>query len=443
MSGVRAAFGALERARVELPLSLRLARLQLSARHGEGRAALDALRSEAAREPAAWVHLATVELVLGDSIAAEAHIRQALADPSIASGPIARAFLLALLLEVLRRQGQVEKLGEVAGEFTAIAAQLGPVGAGVAHVGLAAFTYDQEDFERAAEHLSSAHAAVAQLGFVPAFQATHALLERACSAALSRSLHDTPGATTIARALFEDVDFLRAMLLLFAADADVFDGNVADAEARACDAEAIAMRGGYRGLQQWAMSTHGECLRMRGRAAEAVTLAERALADPLTAVHRRQRVMFLTISALGLAQLGRLDEAQQRVGSLDELTHAPVRAARLSVLPWITPPPASSKLARAELAIAQLERALSCGKLDDALGRDRRAHDVIEVGERAAQVGVAALEQRSLLAGADAPAGALAVVGVERVGDFDALDDARERRERLGIVRSAVVAQVD
>ncbi|HSS02620.1 MAG TPA: ATP-binding protein, partial [Kofleriaceae bacterium] len=137
-SQVRAAFDALERARVELPLSLRLARLQLSARHGEGRAALDALHSEAAREPAAWVHLATVELVLGDSVAAEAHVRQALADPSIAAGPIARAFLLALLLEVLRRQGQVEKLVDVTAELTAAAAQLGPLGAGVVQAALAA-----------------------------------------------------------------------------------------------------------------------------------------------------------------------------------------------------------------------------------------------------------------------------------------------------------------
>ncbi|HSS00075.1 MAG TPA: winged helix-turn-helix domain-containing protein, partial [Kofleriaceae bacterium] len=231
---------------------------------------------------------------------------------------------------------------------------------------LAAIAYDQEDFERAAELLSSARATIALLGFMPALQATLALLERACGAALSRSLHDGPRPAAVARALFEDLDFVRAMLVLFAADADMFDGNVADAEARACDAEAIAVRGGYRGLQQWAMSTRGECLCMRGRAEDAVALADRALADPLTAVHRRQRVMFLTIAALGLAQLGRVDEARQRVGSLDELTHAPVRAARLSVLPWITPAPATSELARAELALAQLERALSGGRLDDA-----------------------------------------------------------------------------
>jgi RecA/RadA recombinase len=98
---VLAALSALHDARIELPLPLRLARLQLAARHGQGRAVLDALRDEAASEPAAWPHLGTVELLLGDAPAAEAHLRQALADRTTATGPIVRAFLLAILLEVL------------------------------------------------------------------------------------------------------------------------------------------------------------------------------------------------------------------------------------------------------------------------------------------------------------------------------------------------------
>jgi hypothetical protein len=363
---VLVAFGALHDARIELPLPLRLARLQLAARHGQGRAVLDALRDEAASEPAAWPHLGTVELLLGDAPAAEAHLRQALADRTTASGPIVRAFLLAILLEVLRTQGRVDGLREVLAEFQAIIAQLGPIGAGVAQVMIAAIAYDQEDYEEAAARLASARPFIAPLALVPALQAMHALLERAAGAALATPPEGAPPPSAVTRALFEDVDFLRATLLLFAADGDVFEGNVADAEARARDAEALSARGGYRGVQHWAIYVRAECLRMRGRVEDAAALAEQALADPLTEVHRRQRHLLLSVSALSLAQLGRLDEARRKVGSLDDFVHAPAKAARLSVLPWIAPGEPRSGLGRAELALAQLERALATGDLEQA-----------------------------------------------------------------------------
>jgi hypothetical protein len=362
---VLAAFTALEHARVALPLPLRLARLQLAARHGQGRAVLEALREEATREPAAWAHLGTVELLLGDALAAETHIRRALAEPSIAGGPIVRAFLLGLLLEILRTQGRVDPQCEVLREFQQLAAAMGPVGASVAQVMVAAISYDREDFEDAAARLRSAQPYISLLALVPALQAMHALLERATGAALA-SPAAAAAPAVLTRALFEDVDFLRVTLLLFAADGDVFEGNLDDAEARARDAEAIATRGGYRGLRQWAIYVRAECLRMRGCAAAAVELAELALADPLIAVHRRQRLLLRAVSALSLAQLGRMSEAQRHVGSLDDFVHAPVKAARLSVLPWIEPPALASDLARAELALAQLERALAGGELDQA-----------------------------------------------------------------------------
>src|SRR5262249_49509580 len=151
-------------------------------------------------------------------------------------------------------------------------------------------------------------------------------------AALATPPDGAPPPSTVTRALFEDVDFLRATLLLFAADGDVFAGDLADAEARARDAEAIAARGGYRGLQHWAVSVRAECLRMRGRVEDAAALAEQALGDPLTEIHRRHRHLLLSVSALSLAQLGRMDDARRKVGSLDDFAHAPVKAARLSVL---------------------------------------------------------------------------------------------------------------
>jgi RecA/RadA recombinase len=363
---VLAAFGTLHDARIELPLPLRLARLQLAARHGQGRVVLDALRDEAASEPAAWPHLGTVELLLGDAPAAEAHLRRALADPTVAAGPIVRAFLLAILLEVLRTQGRVDALREVLAEFQAAIAQLGPIGAGVAQVMIAAIAYDQEDYEDAAARLASARPFIAPLSLVPALQAMHALLERAAGAALATPPYGAPPSSAVTRALFEDVDFLRATLLLFAADGDLFEGNVADAEARARDAEALAARGGYRGIQHWAIYVRAECLRMRGRVEDAAELAEQALGDPLTEIHRRQRHLMLSVAALSLAQLGRLDDARRKVGSLDDFVHAPVKAARLSVLPWIEPGEPRSGLGQVELALAQLERSLATGDLEQA-----------------------------------------------------------------------------
>lgn len=358
---VLAAFTALEHAHVALPLPLRLARLQIAARHGQGRAVLEALRAEATREPAAWAHLGAVELLLGDALAAETHTRQALADP--AGGSIVRAFLLGLLLEILRTQGRVEPQGDVQREFEAAAAALGPIGASVAQIVIAAISYDREDYADAAARLASARPCISLLTLVPALQAMHVLLERATGAALATPA-DAAAPAVITRALFEDVDFLRATLLLFAADGDVFEGNLAEAEARARDAEALAARGGYRGIEHWAIYVRAECLRMRGRVAAAAELAAHALADPLMAVHRRQCLLLRQVAALSLAQLGRMHEARRAVGSLDDFAHAPAKAARLSILPWIPPAALTSDLARAEFALAQLERALTDGALD-------------------------------------------------------------------------------
>jgi DNA-binding winged helix-turn-helix (wHTH) protein len=69
---------------------------------------------------------------------------------------------------------------------------------------------------------------------------------------------------------------------------------------------------------------------------------------------------------LSLAQLGRMHDARRRVGSLDDFAHAPVKAARLSILPWIRPAKIESDLARAEFALAQLELALAGGALEQA-----------------------------------------------------------------------------
>lgn len=361
-----AAFDALEGARLELPLALRLARLQLTARHGDGRAVFQALRNEAAREPAAWAHLGTVELLIGDACAAELHIRQALADPVIA-GPVAHTFLLGILLESLRRQGRVDALREAILDFQSAAAKLGPIAVSVAQVVIAAMTYDQEDYEGAARRLAAVRGGIAALTFVPALHATHALLERATGAAVLDRPDEVSPLSTVTRALFEDVDFFRATLLLFAADGDVFEGNVAEAEARARDAEAIALRGGYRGIQHWAVYVRAECLLMRGLAVDAAELAAQGLADPLMTVHRRQRQLFLAVSARSLWQLGRTAEARSQVRSIDDFAHAPVNAARLAVLPWITPVNLTSDLARAEFALAQLEQALSAGSIEPAL----------------------------------------------------------------------------
>lgn len=362
-----AALDALHAAQIALPLPVRLARLQIAARHGRGRAALDELRSEAAREPAAWPHLGTVELLLGDATAAELHIRQALADPSLAVDPVARMVLLAVLLEILRTQGLVDRVSDELVAFERAVALLGPIGTGVGQLMVAAIAYDREDYQDAAVRLAAARPYIAMLSFVPALHAIHVLLERAARAALASSPEDALPASAVTRALFEDVDFLRATLLLFAADGDVLEGNVADAELRASDAEAIAVRSGYRGLQHWAVYVRAACLRMRGFAEDAAALAERSLADPLTRVHRRQRYLLQAVSALSLAQLGRMHDARDKVGSLDDFANAPVNAARLSILPWIHPEPPSSDLACAEFALAQLGRALDDGDLDQAL----------------------------------------------------------------------------
>jgi len=364
---VLAAFTALEDARIELSLPIRLARLQLAARQGQGRAVIEALRGEAAREPTAWAHLGLVELLLGDAHSAERHFRQALAVGSISGGLIAHVTLLGFLLETLRTQGDVEAVRNVQGDFERVATQLGPIGAAVAQVIIAAMSYDQENYEDAAARLASARQCIALLTLVPALQALHALLERASCAALVRSPDDVPALSEVTRALFEDVDFLRANLLLLAADGDVLEGNVVEAEARARDAEAITERGGHRGIQLWAIYIRVECLRMRGFAAASADLAEQMLGDPLMTVHRRQRILVLTASALSLAQLGRMHEARRKVGSLDDFVYAPVKAARLSILPWIKPEKVESDLARAEFALAQLELALAGGQIDQAL----------------------------------------------------------------------------
>jgi len=363
---VLAAFDALERARVELPLPLRLARLQLAARGGQGHAVLEALRGEAALEPAAWAHLGAVELLLGDARASEMHLRQALADPSIAGSPMAHVCLLGLLLEVLRTQGGVEAVRSVQQDFERVAAQLGPIGVAVAQVIVAAMSYDQENYEDAAARLASARPCIALLTLAPTLQAMHALLERTSCAALIRTPDEMLPTSAVTRALFEDVDFLRATLLLFAADGDLIEGNVLQAEARARDAEELTARGGYRGIAQWAIYVRVECLRIRGLVAAAAELAEQALGDPLVEVHRRQRNLLLASSALSLAQLGRMHEARRKVGSLGDFAHAPVKAARLSVLPWIKPVEIESDLARAEFALAQLELALAGGEFEQA-----------------------------------------------------------------------------
>jgi tetratricopeptide (TPR) repeat protein len=359
-----AAFAALEQARVAIPLGLRLAQLQLTARHGGGRAVLDSLQTEAAREPMAWAHLGTVELLLGDALAAELHLRQALADPSATASPSTQAFLLAVLGEVLRTQGRVDDVRVTLRQFEDLVTPIGPLGVAIAQLLTAAMSYDQERYEDAAMKLASSRRYIALLTFVPALQATHTLLERAARAGLLTSPDEAPPAPLIARALFEDVDFLRATLLLFAADGDLLEGNIEGAEVYAREAEEITTRGGYRGIQQWAIYVRAECLYRRGFSADAAELAERALASPFVEIHRRQRLLLRTVAALSLAQLGRAHEARGRVESLDDFAHAPVKAARLGVLPWIAPPAVDSALARAEHALAQFERALVDGRLD-------------------------------------------------------------------------------
>src|SRR4029450_12658897 len=47
------------------------------------------------------------------------------------------------------------------------------------------------------------------------------------------------------------------------------------------------------------------------------------------------------------------------------------------------------------------------------------------------------------MAGTDPATGALAVLGIERVGDIHHIDDLRERHERLLVVGRAVVTEID
>src|SRR5438552_19085464 len=74
---------------------------------------------------------------------------------------------------------------------------------------------------------------------------------------------------------------------------------------------------------------------------------------------------------------------------------------------------------------------------------NRGACDSVELRVVALEVGVTFLEERILLAPADAAAGRLGVLGVPLVGVLHTLDDAREGYERLAVVRLGVVAQVD
>src|SRR5262249_40299403 len=69
--------------------------------------------------------------------------------------------------------------------------------------------------------------------------------------------------------------------------------------------------------------------------------------------------------------------------------------------------------------------------------------DVVELGEFARQVRIAAVEDRILPAGPDAAAGPLAVLRVPALGDVHALDDLGKRHERFLVVGLAVIAQVD
>jgi RecA/RadA recombinase len=361
------ALAALDSAHVTLSLPLRLARLQLSARSGQGHAVLEVLRNEVAHEPAAWAHLGAVELLLGDARAAEAHFRQALASPSIVGGPLVHGCLLGLMVEVLRTQGNIEAAHAVQQDFERVAAQLGPIGVAVAQVVTAAMFYDQERYEEASSRLASARPCIALLTLAPSLQGLHALLERVCNAALARSPDNGSPTAAITRALFEDVEFIRATLLLFAAEGDMLEGDAVQAEARARDVEAITDRVGYRGIHLWARYVRVECLRMRGLAAAAVELAAQVLREPLVAVHGRQRLLLLAASARSLAQLGRMEDARAQVGSLDVFTHAPITAARLSILPWIKPHDLTSDLARVEFALAQFELALTGGQLDQAV----------------------------------------------------------------------------
>src|SRR4029079_18912854 len=73
----------------------------------------------------------------------------------------------------------------------------------------------------------------------------------------------------------------------------------------------------------------------------------------------------------------------------------------------------------------------------------RRAADVVEIGEVMAQIGISTREHRILLAGPDPAAGPLAVPGVQRIGDVHPVDDACERHERLGTERGAFLAPLE
>src|SRR5262245_31287299 len=74
---------------------------------------------------------------------------------------------------------------------------------------------------------------------------------------------------------------------------------------------------------------------------------------------------------------------------------------------------------------------------------DARALDVVEPGELAHQIRVAPVEHGILLTCPNPAPGALAVVGVQRVGSLHALDDLGKWHEGLFVVGVPVVAQVD
>ena len=59
------------------------------------------------------------------------------------------------------------------------------------------------------------------------------------------------------------------------------------------------------------------------------------------------------------------------------------------------------------------------------------------------QVGIALLEERRLLAGADAATSRFAVFPIQRIDDLQSFGDATERHERFLVMGRAVVGQID
>src|SRR5205814_1337058 len=77
------------------------------------------------------------------------------------------------------------------------------------------------------------------------------------------------------------------------------------------------------------------------------------------------------------------------------------------------------------------------------LSYDSCPNDSIQPRILPIEIRIAAVEQWLLLAGADAAAGILTVLGIEPVGDIHPCGHAAERREALRVVRRREIAERD